>query len=937
VTCPDDSAFAAYLDGALAGAEAAAFERHLDACAGCRAALAALARLAGPASQAGPPLVGPPRLRARGAACGRYLVLDVLGAGGMGVVYAAHDPELDRKVALKLVRPQAARGAADLRERLAREARVLARISHPNVVPVYDVGEADGDVFVAMEFVPGPTLARWQTEAPRTWRATLEMYLQAARGLGHAHAAGVVHRDFKPSNAIVGPDGRVRVVDFGLASASAGARDPDLPAPHAAAARTLTAALVGTPAYMAPEQWRGAAVDARSDQYSFCAALWEALAGAPCAAPDTTWRSGQVHPDMSRGTWPKGKPRWLRALLLRGLAADPAARLPGMQALIDACERRLARTRRGTAVAAAGVAVAALAWLRPGAAAPAPGCTDDPALLAGVWDRDAARALRRGFAASGQPYAGTTANGAVAALDAYAARWQGEQRAACEATRVLGTASEATLARRTICLADRRDALRERVALLRRGEPDVVEHALAIAHDLPDLAPCRDPAALAAYADDPLRRRWRADVDGAAALLRAGRFAAAEAAVAGAATARARGWDALAAEALRVLGEARQARGAGAAAEDAYYQSLWAAEAARDDRLAAQAWIRLTWLLADDLARPVEARRAADHARAAIARVGGDDPRLADDAAVSAAIAARAAGEFTAASEGLRAAVTSLAAHADADDPRLLAAIRLYGRSLHDRGEFAAAAAEYRRAIAVAERSLGAEHPALADLANNLGTTLIDLRDPDGAEPELRRALAIDLRVYGPVHLSTAAAFTNLANLAQLRGDNAEAERRYRAALQVYAALPRHPDAAKVAYNFGMVLIVSQRPAEALRQFEFALETQRRTLGADHPDAGAFLTGIGVSLAELGRFAEAVPPLEAAVALFEARPRDQRFVASARIELARALWGSGQDRTRARALAESAAAIFRERPESARLLADVEEWLTAHPASAARG
>ncbi|MFY0535966.1 serine/threonine-protein kinase [Nannocystis pusilla] len=249
------------------------------------------------------------------------------GAGGMGVVHTAYDPELDRKVALKLVRPQAFGGAAHLRERLAREARVLARISHPNVVPIYDVGEADGEVFIAMELVPGPTLARWQTEQPRPWRAIVDMYLQAARGLAHAHAAGVVHRDFKPGNALVGPDGRVRVVDFGLAVA--GEASP-APAPERAASASLTAtgALVGTPAYMAPEQWRGAAVDARSDQYSFCAALWEALAGAPYRLPDTTWRGAPAPEPAPAPTGGRAFPRWLRQVLLRGLADEPAARFP---------------------------------------------------------------------------------------------------------------------------------------------------------------------------------------------------------------------------------------------------------------------------------------------------------------------------------------------------------------------------------------------------------------------------------------------------------------------------------------------------------------------------------------------------------------------------------------------------------------------------------
>ena len=954
VACPDDTAFAAYLDGTLATAAVATFDRHLDECPACRELFAAMGRVVRPED----PTARVPRLRPRGSACGRYWVLDVRGAGGMGVVYTAYDPELDRKVALKLVRPQPTRRGVDLRERLVREARALARISHPNVVPVYDVGEADGEVFIAMELVPGPTLARWQAAQARPWRTTLEMYLQAARGLARAHEAGVVHRDFKPSNAIVGPDGRVRVVDFGLALAAAAAAEaPAVGAPGSASSSlTATGALVGTPAYMAPEQWHGAAVDARSDQYSFCAALWEALTGArhdahssDVSSRDPSDRRHEAPPGSSqlqraeppRAVLPvrdaaspalRRSPRWLRQLLQRGLAEDPQARFPGMPALIDACERRLRRGRLGAALAGAGVAAALVAVIA-GRLGPQL-CDEDPTLLAGVWDDETAAALQDAFVASGQPFATTIAATAIAELDAYAERWRTEHRVACEATRLYGHQTEAALAQRTACLDDRREALRARLALLRGGDRDVVEAALAIVHDLPEPATCRDPAALASYAeaDGDDVRAARAAVDHAATLVDAGRFTAAETAVADAAeTARIRGWHALTAAAQRVRGEARRRGGDAAAAEDPYYAALWAAEAARDDRAAARVWLELTWLLADDLSRPAEATRAVAHARAALARVG-DDPLLAAEVEVCAAIAERASGDFKTASETLERAVASLESHTSAADPRLLAALRLYGRSLFDLGEFTAAIAVYRRALALAEQSLGADHPAVADLANNLGTALIDLGQPDAAEPELRRALAIADRVYGPLHLSTTAPRTNLANLAHARHDLDGAEQQYREILQIYARQPMpHPDAAKVAYNYGFLLINRDRFAEALAQFEAALDLQRRTLGEDHPDAGAYLTGIGVSLAGLGRHDEAVAPLERAVATFERRERDARFLASARSELGKALWTSGRDRPRAVALARQALAAFRASPESERLAREVEVWLAEHP------
>ncbi|HEY0097284.1 MAG TPA: serine/threonine-protein kinase, partial [Archangium sp.] len=231
----------------------------------------------------------------RGTPLDRYVVLDPLGEGGMGMVYAAYDSVLDRKVALKLLPPGDADAGPEAtsgsgRARLLREAQAMARLSHPNVVAVYDVHQHEAQVFMAMELVDGQTLLQWEREQPRGWRELLTAFLAAGRGLAAAHAAGLVHRDFKPTNVLVGKDGRVRVTDFGLARphnapAELGA---DTPAPdtgpvkgHSLLELNLTqrGAVRGTPAYMAPEQFRGATADVRSDQFSFAVSLWEALHG----------------------------------------------------------------------------------------------------------------------------------------------------------------------------------------------------------------------------------------------------------------------------------------------------------------------------------------------------------------------------------------------------------------------------------------------------------------------------------------------------------------------------------------------------------------------------------------------------------------------------------------------------------------------------------
>ena len=286
----------------------------------------------------------------RGSILGRYIVLNKLGGGGMGVVYAAYDPELDRKVGVKLLRAETAehRKDSNARERLLREAQAMARLSHPNVIPVYDVGTLGEQVFIAMEFIDGRTLAHWLKEKQRGAREVLDVLIQAGKGLAAAHAAGLVHRDFKPDNVLIGRDGQVKVLDFGIARAvedlASGA--PTLPQKLEAlgpstlrvleAQLTKTSMFLGTPAYMAPEQLLRKATDARTDQFSFCVVLYEALYGerpfdaSSAEALTEQVTKGEVKPPSKSSRVPS----WVRQILFRGLRLNPNERFPSMNALL---------------------------------------------------------------------------------------------------------------------------------------------------------------------------------------------------------------------------------------------------------------------------------------------------------------------------------------------------------------------------------------------------------------------------------------------------------------------------------------------------------------------------------------------------------------------------------------------------------------------------
>jgi WD40 repeat protein/predicted Ser/Thr protein kinase len=306
---------------------------------------------------------------------GRFTIVRELGAGGMGVVYVAYDEQLDRRLAVKLLR--GASPSSDASRRLEREAQAMARLSHPNVVIVHDSGIFEGQVFVAMEFVEGQDLRGWLKSEPRTWRAIIDVFRQAGEGLAAAHDGGIVHRDFKPDNVLVGNDGRVRVADFGLAhafDAPAEPRDSELTNSQSSSSRlsvslTRTGAIMGTPAYMPSEQFAGLRTDARSDQFSFCVALWEGLygrrpfAGHNIAALSLSISEGRIEPPPADN----GVPTWIAAILTRGLSSKPDDRWPSMRALLDAIGRDpIARRRKlllGFGLAGAAVAlIGGLSW-----------------------------------------------------------------------------------------------------------------------------------------------------------------------------------------------------------------------------------------------------------------------------------------------------------------------------------------------------------------------------------------------------------------------------------------------------------------------------------------------------------------------------------------------------------------------------------------------
>ncbi len=389
--CLDEATLLDSVEGRLTPSEMAGIEMHVDRCDTCREFLAAVARTRSGPSQGGTAQFSP------GERCDRYLILNHVGAGGMGIVYAAWDEALDRKVALKVVRPGS---DAEAQERLVREAKAMAAVRHPNVVTVFEVGEVAAGVYIAMEYLRGGTLRQWLREHPDAgWRTTLALFVQAGQGLAAAHAAGVVHRDFKPDNVLMEGD-RACVGDFGLARAAESESVP--------ATEHDESTLAGTPAYMAPEQTSSAA----ADQYGLCVALWEGLFGVLPFEDDPTGtpRTGRAGANV---------PLRVRRVLERGLQPDPQRRFPSVRALLETLEQAARPRPWGfLAVAVAGVVASAAGWT----------AESDPCGRLGEswetgWNTQERQRLRADFEKTGAPYAAQSFERFERRIDDYASRW----------------------------------------------------------------------------------------------------------------------------------------------------------------------------------------------------------------------------------------------------------------------------------------------------------------------------------------------------------------------------------------------------------------------------------------------------------------------------------------------------------------------------------
>jgi tetratricopeptide (TPR) repeat protein/tRNA A-37 threonylcarbamoyl transferase component Bud32 len=879
--CPQDTTLSDLLGGFLSEEQRGPVLAHVESCANCQRVLAAgdgVRALTSPLAGLVDPR-GPPPL-ARGSTVSRYVVRERIGAGAMGMVYAADDPELGRQVALKVLRPEG-RQHEELQQRLLREAQALARLSHTNVVTLYDVGTYGDGIFLAMELVEGTNLAEWLKE-PRPWREVLRVFGEAGRGLAAAHAAGLVHRDFKPANVLLGRDGRARVTDFGIARLLHQEEAPSTAAPEDAvvpAGRlTRTGFVLGTPAYLAPELLRGQRADARSDEFSFCVALYEALYGVHPFQGETLRElsqavlEGRVRPPEREVK----VPAWVKRTVLRGLSAEPDQRFPSMEPLLAALTPP-PRKLRTWVVATATVtgllgALGAYGLTQRREAR----CELEVEKLAAAWSPARRERVRAAFLATGTPYAAPAWERLSAALDAYADQWRTLRTESCLAAG--RDTSDGTAWQTAACLDTRLWQLAATTEVLEKADALTVQNAPQLTASLEGLAGCRDAPGLSSRPQptDDLRPRVdaaRHKLAQARAHIVARRYPDALAVTSGLLQ-EIQGLDykPLAAEVLLVHGTLHGENDKPKEAEDLLYQALWAAEAGRDDETVARAWLELIWVVGEALSRPADAEKLVRHAQAAVERLGRErfpdittelhlrlsSLRFQQDRLAEAEQEALQGLEFSRRRNG-------------PDSLRTASLLHNLGRIRMDQRRYKETLEFHLQALEMRQRLLGADNPALIVSYDRVATAYKVLGRVSEAVDLWRKALALQEVAPVPENTVLATLLLNLSGTLRVEGRLEEARPLLERARTIFetARGPDHFNTVQVIVEQAMLHGDGGQHDQTIALTTEALERIHRSMGPDTPRAILALTIRGYAHLFSGHHPEARRDLLAALTRME--------------------------------------------------------------------
>lgn len=794
-------------------AERARIEAHVDACASCRELLSAIARAMFSTTGSGFSGDKAPAADAvlpRGTKVGHFSLEQPLGAGGMGLVYLAYDSRLDRHVALKCVRER--RGDV---QQLLSEARIMAQLAHPNVVPVYDVIEADGQTFIAMELVAGRTLRQWLDSAPRTWEQIVDLFLEAGEGLSAAHQAGIVHGDVKPGNVLVGKDERVRVTDFGLASVGGSGE---------------SGVVRGTEAYLSPEQRKGAACDAKSDQYAFAVSLHEALTGS---------LPGQATRKRSSA------PASVRRVLERALSTSPADRFPSMRDLLVALRSARAARWRWVAAAVAITSTFALAFGAGGQRATAAQC--EASALATPWTPAARDAARAAFDRTKVSYAAET----FSRVDTNLAAWQrafDEARAKTCSVSFFSRGPSPTLPRQLACLEESVLDARALVAQLNDADVGVVLHAIAASQQLRSPLECTAVAPEVVSGVPAEANVFHEKVAATRALAASGKYQASLVIAKEADVIAERSKDPhLRAAAKTLLGGIHGLVGEFDLAASNLREAIRLSEIVHDDRSRCFAWSDLL-AVEYNLGHTDQVIALSELALGACERI--DDVRLLTDVMSSRGSSLSDKGRYAEAKVLLEDAVHRRELAYGPKDRRTSAMLSVLANTMAMSGDLKGAIDSHRRALEAAEAGFGLAHPETAIIRQNLGDDFLYGLDLPPAVQALSAAVDTLSAANGPKSRGVAIAATDLAFAHLLQGDAQRAFDVADTTIAVFAeSFPKHPVYAMALLARHQAGLALGKPAR-VEDLELAL-----TLSDDLPpfEKGRVQLALGTAIADTRR------------------------------------------------------------------------------------
>jgi tetratricopeptide (TPR) repeat protein/predicted Ser/Thr protein kinase len=871
---------------------------------------------------------------------GRYELQELLGTGGMGEVFRAFDPKLGRDVALKRWKRRRGPAPVPMQERIRREARAMARLSHPNVVPVYDVEFSSDGLLIAMQYVDGTNLRGWFEEAP-PWREVVRVLVEAGRGLGAAHEAGLIHRDFKPANVLIGRDGRARVTDFGLASenddvrSSTGSSWAGLSGDSGSQSLTQAGTVMGTPVYMAPEQHRGNRCTPASDQFAFCVTLFEGLYG---VRPFSTGgralvrakqREAFAHPPAGSGV-----PRSLFKIIARGLSADPQQRWPSMESLLRRLERASApQAGRRTAVVAGVLVMASggLAWT----GRDSTGVCDGPSELDEHWTAQRRVEVEHALTQTGATRAPAIAASVVERIDAFAGQWAVARDQWCE-----GGPPDARADQELACLRQQLDRLDAIVSELERADAKAMPRTLSLADSLPDPAQCSrsDEPGARPMPDDPALAvevdRLRRSIEAADAALAVARFEAADdQAQRIVAQVDDIGFPPLRAEALGCAGRASAAVGELDRAERELGEAYFLAVKLGYARVALDASIRLVEVVGDQLGRPVDAQVWIRRAQTEVTRAG-DRP---NQAAMLASFQGRVLEQqeqWEEAEVELRRALDLYAQGSASNEDRagVLKDLATVVKNLERPEEAEELLLE---TLALLRKQAVGDHPSVAITLDELGVVQRHLGRTEEALRSQLEALHMEERLFGEDAPRLATNHTNIAvTLGYLQRHDEAIEHLQRSIEMIEQHLgPDHPDLARTSSNLAAAYTRSGNREAAAPLLLRAHDIFVRTLGAQAPQIAVVCINLADVYLALGRIDDAAKFAEEANQVAAVRDLPGLLSASIEFNNARVMWERGQQRSEAETIARRALQTMQELGEPARRERDqLQEWVDTHSA-----